>query len=141
MGVYDEEMHQRWKEKRALIDIRMATSRKVLTHSILELLETPDQVRIWLEAKQPGEIVSHYQTPDDTVLANFLWDALQVYVMTFGLTLATQEVADVELPTWCAEFTRVEVEHFRARQPRKADWTAEEALTMLLEAQQRLHLG
>jgi hypothetical protein len=99
-------------------------------------LESPARFRKWLEAKKPDDIVGNYQTPDETVLAIFLWDARRIYVMTFDFILYEGE--HIELPSWCAELVRAEVEHYKIQPPPKADWTAAEALTMLQEVQNRL---
>jgi hypothetical protein len=136
VGHQDERQRERWKAMRAPISARMANSNTVTSQAILEALTSPDQLRTWLEAKPPDAVVGNYQTRDESILANFLWDRLGIYVMTFDFILYEEE--DIAFPPWCALFNRVELERYAAQPPPGADWTAEAALAIVQKTQQQL---
>ena len=139
MASYDKQKRARWEIERARIRARMVASRQVSSQVLLDHLASPDQVHAWLEAKPPDTIVGNTQTPDDTIVANYLWETLGVYVMTFGYSLFDQD--QVELPAWCREFYNVETERSKTHLPAEGDWPAAEALAMLEEAERRLQSG
>lgn len=140
MEPFDRERRERWQANQETINARKATSRQVSVQQLLDQLQSPDRLRMWLQAKQPTEIVGEAQTPDETVLANFLWETLGAYVLAFGFELWRLEGDPVELPAWCGEFARVQWEHNRMRPSASANgkWTAAEALAMLEETGHRI---
>ena len=81
------EKHAQWEADRGRIKARKASSRQVPMQVILEQLQSPHLLRSWLQTKPPNEIAGAAQTPDETVLANFLWETLGIYVIAFGVEL------------------------------------------------------
>ena len=136
MASYDKEKRARWELYQARRRARMQASRELSSAVLLNQLASPDQVRAWLEGHLLDAIGGNVQTPDDTILANYLWETLGVYVMTFGHSLFDQDLID--LPPWCRDFYQIETERFRTHPPAEGDWTAAEALAMLEEAERHL---
>jgi hypothetical protein len=135
---YDENKREQWKADRARIQERMASSHQVPQQVILDRLKSPEPLQVWLRGKPPQVIVGNSQTPDETVLANFLWETLGVFVWAFGFEAWGLEGDVIELPAWCGEFAKIEGEHSRADQSPNGDWTAAKALEMLEEMEHRL---
>ena len=138
MTPFDPEKHAQWEADRGRIKARKASSRQIPMQAILEQLQSPHLLRSWLQTKQPNEIVGAAQTPDETVLANFLWETLGICVIAFGVELWPLDRDPLELPTWCGEFATVEGEHSRAGDAARGNWTAVQALAMLDETEVRI---
>lgn len=136
--VYDKDKRERWEADRARMQERMASSHRIPHHVILDWLKSPEPLRAWLRGKQPQDLVGNCQTPDETVLANFLWEMLGVYVWAVGFEAWDLEANRIDLPGWCGEFAKIEGEHSRAHRPPNGNWTAAKALEMLEEMERRL---
>jgi hypothetical protein len=76
------------------------------SQSPLALLETPEQLKEWLEDKQPHDIVGQCGLSDHCVFANFLIEqgsGPYVNVGKFDVMVGTNEtdVGQYILPEWC----------------------------------------
>jgi hypothetical protein len=91
---------------RRRIAARIAASRLVPPADIEHLLQTPAAFEAWLRSQPSEAIVGDYVTPDDSPLANFIWDSLGVYVDTFDFIFDGERFH--ELPEWCVAFGRHE---------------------------------
>jgi len=122
--------HEGFDEYRRHIAVRIASGRPALPDALEHLLEMRAAFAAWLRARTSDAIVGDYPTPDDSPLANFIWDTLVVYVDMFG------DIFDGErfyvMPTWCAEFTRWEADYIARRWREGGDeLTAGEVLGIL----------
>lgn len=112
---------------------RIAARRQVPPDAIEQLLRTPEAFETWLRGQPSEAIVGDYVTPDDSPLANFIWDSLGVYVDTvYGIFDGEQFHA---LPEWCTAFTRREAEYInQGRGEGRHEFTAADVLTILHRA-------
>ena len=101
--------HEGFDEYRRHIAVRIASGRPAPPDALEHLLQTPAAFEAWLRGQSPNVIVGDYRTPDDSPLANFIWDTLSVYVDTFAVIFDGQRFH--EMPAWCAAFTRWEAEY------------------------------
>jgi hypothetical protein len=60
----------------------------VSLQTILEVVRSPDRLRAWPESQHRDDTVGHYQTRDESILANFLWGTLGIYTMTVDFILS-----------------------------------------------------
>jgi hypothetical protein len=100
---------EEWEAAHDVTNVRQATSRRLPTQPILDALRSPDGLRAWLQTKSPEAIVDDFVLADQSVLANFLWERLGTYVMTFQRTALLFDVnrTEVALPRWCHELENI----------------------------------
>lgn len=127
-----------WEDYKRRMAFRVANAKMVSKSVLHRYLDTPKPLEEWLTRQDPSAIVGDWMTPDDSVLANFLWDCLQVYADTFDVMFDGHEFYD--LPDWYKKYTRIEWvrmselrEQVNNRQ-RTPSWTASEALEMLQQS-------
>jgi hypothetical protein len=118
---------------RRRIAARMAAGRRVPPDALQDLLQTSAAFETWLRSQAPDTIVGDYFTPDDSPLANFIWDSLGVYVDTFDSVFDGERFH--ALPEWCAAFTRLESEYIEQQGHEGSnEFTASEVLAILRRA-------
>ena len=98
--------YEDYDEYRRRIKVRISFGQQVPPETLEHLLHTPAAFEAWLRGQPPVDVVGDYHTPDDSPLANFIWDALGVYVDTFDVIFDGKSFH--EMPAWCAAFTREE---------------------------------
>jgi hypothetical protein len=116
---------------------RIAARRQVPPEAVEQLLRTPEAFETWLRGQPSEAIVGDYVTPDDSPLANFIWDSLGVYVWTFDCIFDGEQLHEV--PEWYVAFTRQEVEYIEQgwREEGRQEFTAADVLTILQRAVSR----
>lgn len=124
------EGYDHFQQRRAA---RIAASRRLPPDALQHLLQTPAAFEAWLCSQAPDTIVGDDVTPDDSPLANFVWDSLGVYVWSADSILDGERFH--ELPEWCAAFTRLEGEYFeQGGHEGSNEFTASEVLAILRRA-------
>jgi len=116
---------------------RITANRRVPPGAIEQLLRTPETFETWLRGQPLEAIVGDYFTPDDSPLANFIWDSLGVYVWTCDSIVDGKRFHAV--PEWCVAFMRREAEHVEQgwQQAGRQEFTAADVLTILQRAVSR----
>jgi hypothetical protein len=116
---------------------RIATSRQVPPDAIEQLLHTPEAFETWLRDQPPEAIVGDYVTPDDSPLANFIWDRLGVYAWTFDSIFDGKQFHAVS--EWYAAFTRQEAAYIEQgwRDEGRQELAAADVLNILQSAVSR----
>jgi hypothetical protein len=110
----------------------MESSKRVPTATIRRLLKIPDAFRAWLLDRDPDSIVGDCYTPDNTPVANFLWDAIGVYVWV------ADDIMDgdrfIDLPEWCRRYQLAEYDYAQTKVGDSGELTDSEVLAVLDKA-------
>jgi hypothetical protein len=131
-GSRSGELNETYDERMRRIVVRIAAHRQVPVVDIQNLLDTPSAFESWLVSQPPEAVVGDYFTPDDSPLANFLWDALGVYVDTADTIFEGKHF--IPMPAWCRVFTRYEAEYIEAHTDEGDEFSAADVLSILREA-------
>lgn len=112
---------------------RVHTSKPIPTRLIKEALARPHGFEAWLKQHDADAVLGDLYTPDDSPLANFLWDTLGVYVWTADEIVyrVDDRVAFIPMPQWCMQFEVATDELAKARGGDDTDLRASELLTIL----------
>lgn len=125
----DNSASQAWLEYRRQRLERSKSSRQVSLSAIRDLIQMPTAFRAWLLDHDPGTIVGDCYTPDNATVANFLWDAIGVYVWVADeITYGSRSIG---LPNWYQEYQLAEYEHVQKQAESNGELTADEALIIL----------
>lgn len=130
----DDHLSREWSQIQQRRLERVRTSKRIPTRLIKEVLASPQGFEAWLKQHDADTVLGDLYTPDDSPLANFLWDILGVYVWTgeeIGYRFASR-VAVIPMPQWYMQFDVATSEYVEARGgDDDTDLRASELLTIL----------
>lgn len=108
---------------------RVRGSKQISPQLIETALASPRDFAEWLKRHDPEAVLGDLYTPDNSPLANFLWDTLGVHIFTAG-EIAYNETL-ISMPGWCMAFDLATIDYAETRPNEDTKLRAWELLKVL----------